>query len=344
MFFIFVAVLHREHIKNCAAEVGFTLCGVARARVLAEHAELYARALAASGDGALGYLARDPARRLDPSRLVEGAGTVIVCAVSYRNLRSGFLGYPEGFASPKIASYALSGTYQPKIRGMLARMAAMLGLPPDGDAGRGRTWFAASDTSAIIEKAWAVEAGLGWVGRNSLLVTPRHGSFLLLGELIVADECDACDEPYSGPGCGSCRRCVDACPAGALVPQPPAASAQAGATAPHVAPVCALDTRRCISALTIEKTPEPVDPDRLHGWIFGCDECQNLCPHNRLAPRFDNPLFTPRFDPADFSASEWRAMTPARFVETFADTPLERAGVERMKKNVARTKKEDDLF
>jgi len=354
MFFIFATVLSTEHIKKCAAEVGFTLCGVARARELAEHGEWYARALAASGECALPYLARDPGRRLDPARLVAGARTVIVCAVNYRNARSG--GYPADFPAPRIASYALSGEYQPKIKGMLTRMASMLGLPSDGGTGRGRTWMAASDTSAILEKAWAVEAGLGWVGRNSLLVTPRHGSFLLLGELVTAEECDLYDEPWRGTGCGSCRRCVESCPACALVPQlsdatqpqfqpqsqPQYQSSSQGA--PPSRGVCAVDTGRCVSALTIEKSSLPPDPARLHGWAFGCDECQSVCPYNKVSPLFGNRLFAPRFDPADFSTEKWRAMSDGEFAETFTDTPLWRIGPERMRKNAAAAKKGDEKF
>jgi epoxyqueuosine reductase len=348
---------------------------VARARVLVEHADRYRRALEASGPAALPYLARDPERRLDPARLLPGARTVVVCAADYRNERS--RGYPPDFAAPRIASYALSDEYQPKIKGMLARMAALLGLGPEWAGGRGRgvegppeglprpdrasgsvdgrgqeappkgggrLWRALCDTSPILEKAWAVEAGLGWVGRNSLLITPRHGSFLLLGELIVDDECDAYDAPCRGNGCGACRRCVEGCPASALVPLPTGGVGEGDVSlfgtpdtfdAPDSLPrVCALDTGRCIAALTIERSSLPPDPARLHGWLFGCDECQSLCPYNQVWSGPTSPLFAPRFDPADFSAAAWRAMGPEEFARRFADTPLRRAGIGKMKKNV----------
>jgi epoxyqueuosine reductase len=303
-------MLCRQHINKYALEAGFTLCGVARARPLAEHGERFAASLAASGEWALGYLARDPARRLDPSSLLPEARTLVVCAVNYRNPRSG--GYPADFAAPKICSYALGGEYQPKIKGMLAEVFERLSGDLPGLRGR-----AASDTSAILEKAWAVEAGLGWIGRNSLLVNPEYGSFLLLGELVLDAECDSYDAPYTGAGCGGCRRCVESCPAEALRDR-------------------SVDTGRCISALTVERVREPIAPERLHGWIYGCDECQSVCPHNKARPGFTNDLFAPRFDPADFPAEKWCAMTDEEFRSRFAGTPLVRTGLERIKKMLPR--------
>ncbi len=299
-------MLSCQYIKKCALEAGFTLCGVARARPLTEHGERFAAGLAVSGDAALGYLVRDPARRLDPSSLLEGVRTVVVCAVNYRNDRSA--GYPEDFPAPKICSYALGGEYQPKIKAMLGDLFERLRNDLPGVGGK-----AFCDTSAILEKAWAVEAGLGWIGRNSLLVNPGYGSFLLLGGLVLDAECDSYDEPYPGPGCGECRRCEEGCPAGALHER-------------------SVDTGRCISALTIERVKEPAPPEKLHGWIFGCDECQSVCPHNKARPAYSDPLFAPRFDPADFPADGWRTMTQDEFRSRFPDTPLVRTGLDRIKK------------
>jgi epoxyqueuosine reductase len=299
-------MLHRQHIIKYALEAGFTLCGVARARVLDEQRERFAAGLAASGDAALGYLTRDPARRFDPSPLLEGVRTVVVCAVNYRNFRSG--GYPADFAAPKICSYALGGEYQPKIKAMLGEIAERLAVESSG-----LRWKALCDTSAILEKAWAVEAGLGWIGRNSLLVNREYGSFMLLGELLLDAECDFYDEPYADSGCGECHACEESCPAGAL----------------HARSV---DTGRCISAISIEKGGGEPDPAKLHGWIFGCDECQSVCPHNKFRPEYTNSLFAPRFDPADFPTKRWLATSEEEFRSLFAGTPLIRTGLERIKK------------
>ena len=305
--------LDSDKIKEFAHAAGFTLCGIAPARVLAEHAPRFAAGLAASGDRALHYLADRPERRLDPSHLVPGARSVIVCAVNYRNRYSG--GYPDGFSGPKVCSYSISTEYQPKMKAMLSGVLERLKADVPELSGR-----AFCDTSAILEKAWAVEAGLGWIGRNSLLVNPGHGSFLLLGELVVDAACDRYDAPYEGPGCGECRRCMDACPAGAMPRER------------------TIDTGRCISALTIEKVREPSGPELLHGWIYGCDECQNACPYNNGRPQCSEPLFDPVFDPLDFPAERWREMTGDEFRDTFAGTPLLRTGLERIKKILPREK------
>lgn len=299
-------MLSVDEIRKCADGAGFTLCGVARSRELTEHRMRFAEGLSASGDRALHYLADRPERRLDPAHFVPGARTVVVCAVNYRNSYSG--GYPEGFSNPKLCSYALSTEYQPKIKQMLTSMLENLRALYPQLGGR-----AFCDTSAILEKAWAAEAGLGWIGKNSLLINPQYGSFLLLGELVLDMECDRYDEPYAGRGCGDCRRCIDGCPAGAI-PRPRT-----------------VDTGRCISALSIEKVREPAAPEAMHGWIYGCDECQNACPFNSAKPMYSNPLFRPVFDPADFPAERWAAMSEDEFRPLFAGTPLLRTGLSRIK-------------
>jgi epoxyqueuosine reductase len=247
-------VLSYGHIAKYAAEAGFSLCGVARARVLAEHGERFTAALGASGEAALGYLVRDPMRRLDPSRLFSGVRTVVVCALSYD---------PRAVETPdgRISAHRRGGEYQPRVKAMLGGVLER--LQAENPDLRGKV---CCDTSAILEKGWAVEAGLGWIGRNSLLVNPSLGSFLLLGEILLTAECDRYDEPFRGVGCGGCRRCVEACPAGAL--------RDVGGE------VAAVDTGRCIAALTIERARRGLPIEPLHGWIHGCDDCQLACPHN----------------------------------------------------------------
>ncbi|MDR2883216.1 MAG: DUF1730 domain-containing protein [Alistipes sp.] len=258
-------VLSYHHIKEYAAEAGFSLSGVARSRVLEEHGPRFAASLAASGEGALGYLVRDPARRLDPGRLVPGALTVVMCAMAYdpRPVET-----PDGL----VSAHRRDGDYHPRIMAMLGAMLDRLRADVPGLVGR-----AFCDTSPILEKAWAVEAGLGWIGRNSLLVNLSLGSYLLLGGLVLAAPADRYDEPYSGSGCGACRRCVAACPAGALA----VVTAPDTTESPSETPAT-VDTRRCISALTIESLRSGISPaDPLHGWIYGCDVCQTVCPRQK---------------------------------------------------------------
>ena len=172
------------------------------------------------------------------------------------------------------------------------------------------------DSAPLLEKQYAVEAGLGWIGRQSLLITPRFGSFVLLGEMVLCDEADSYDTPYPHNGCGACRRCLDACPTGAIV-----------------APMT-IDAARCVSCHTIEAEPDSTID--LHGWIFGCDECQSCCPYNRHAPMHRNTAFDPLFDPASIDSAQWAAMDGATFNERFGTTPLKRSGLERLRRNAAR--------
>jgi epoxyqueuosine reductase len=257
-------VLKYEHILNYAAEAGFTLCGVARARVLAGHAPWFEAGLEASGEGVLPYLAREWRRRLDPSTLLADARTVIVCALAY----DGFS--PVETDAGRVSAHRRNGDYHPGVKAMLREVSER--LRAENPPLRAKV---CCDTSAILEKAWAVEAGLGWQGRNTLLVNPMHGSFLLLGVIVLDAECDRYDEPFSGVGCGSCRRCEEACPTGALRDR-------------------TVDTGRCISALTIERSRKGLPAEPINGWVSGCDECQTACPHNLRRVRLGALPLPPR--------------------------------------------------
>lgn len=295
------------YIKRLAAGAGFDLCGIAPCRHLAENEALFRAWLARGRQSSLGYLERNVDKRFDARRLVEGARTAVVCAVSYKN-RVGE-GYPPGHRT-KVASYACAADYHATLRTMLGGMLDALRAAHPGLGGR-----AFVDTAPLAEKQLAVEAGLGWIGRQSLLVTPRFGSFVLLGELVLDAACDRYDEPLAGAGCGSCRRCVEACPTGA---------------------VCndrAIDARRCISCHTIERTPAA--EIALDGWIFGCDACQSRCPYNLRAPLHLHPAFDPLLDPLSFPPERWLAMEEAEFRTSFGRTPLMRSGLRRLQANAA---------
>lgn len=299
-------MLSAEHIKKYAAEVGFSLCGIAPVRPLARNETLFRAWLGSGRHAGLAYLERHLEKRFDPSRLVEGALTVVVCAAAYKNPAGE--GYPEQFAA-RIASYALFPDYHTTIRKMLRNMFGRLAA--DDPQLRGRVFV---DTAPLLEKQWAVEAGLGWIGRQSLLVTPRYGSYVLLGELVLADVCDAYDAPFEGSRCGRCLNCVESCPTGAL---------------------CGdrmIDARRCISCHTVECACAVRPP--LHGWIFGCDACANCCPYNRKAPMHTLPAFDPLFDPLTLTPEAWLAMDETEFERRFGTTPLVRSGLEAIRRNL----------
>ena len=264
-----------EQIKHFAKEVGFDLCGVAQYRVFEEDKTFLKGWIEQGYASSLDYLKRNINCRADADRLVEGAKSVIVCAVSYKNKISD--GYPTDHQA-KVASYACTTDYHSTIKQMLFELCARLKeINPNFSA---RCFV---DSAPIFEKRYAVEAGLGWIGRQSLLITPEFGSFVLLGEIVMTAECDHYDTPREGVGCGECRRCVEACPNGAIKER-------------HI------DTSRCISCATIECRTDAKSCDT-HGWIFGCDECQSVCPYNRKAPYFTNEKFTPLFNPMERMAS-----------------------------------------
>lgn len=300
-------MISRKVITKTALEVGFDIVGVVRAEHLQEEYNRFNEWLLEGNASTLDYLKRNVEKRFDASRLVEGGRSVVICAISYLSPYS--RGYDEG-AKTKIASYALARDYHVTIKELLTKLAEQLkGHNPQ------LRYRAFTDSAPLAEKSHAVRAGLGWIGRNSLLVTPHHGSMLHLGELVIDDEVDEYDAPMEAVGCGECRRCIEACPNSAIL---------ANRT---------IDTRRCISCRTIEREAEGEDVN-LDGWIFGCDACQTVCPYNKRAPLHTNPLFDPLFAPTTLGIKEWQEMTEEEFEAMAGTTPLTRAGLDRIKRNI----------
>lgn len=302
-------MISAKEIKETAAGIGFDLCGVAPCRHLAESERRFRNWLDAGCQAGLHYLERNLDKRFDLRRLVDGAQSVAVCAVNYKNRFSP--GYPEECRT-KIASYALNRDYHRTLKEMLFTL--LQRLEERYPALRGRVF---TDSAPVVEKWLAVEAGLGWIGRQSLLVTPQFGSYVLLGEVVLTEPCDRYDEPFAGSRCGSCRACVESCPAGAVRDD------------------CTIDAARCISCHTIEDAATVAPPD-LHGWIFGCDCCQSCCPFNRHTPPAAHPAFRTPLDPLAFDRDRWLRMTDEEFSALFGHTPLTRSGAERIRRNLGR--------
>lgn len=301
-----MATIENKYIKSAAHNLGFDLCGVAQCETLATN-ETHLRSWIQNGYGAsLEYMHRNIDVRSDARLLVEGAQSVVVCAVSYKSAISG--GY-NAEDRCKIASYACNRDYHKSIKKMLLNL--LKALKEKYPALDGRAFV---DTAPIFEKQYAVKAGLGWIGKQSLLITPEYGSYILLGELVLNLPADTYDKPLESVGCGECRRCLEACPTGAIVTP------------------MTIDTTRCISCHTIEQQPSSkID---LHGWIFGCDECQNCCPYNKKAKAHNSAAFDPLFDPRTLNQAEWLTMSEKQFSDTFGSTPLKRSGLERIKGNI----------
>ncbi len=305
-------MLNYQHIKESAMGAGFDLVGICRPRDFAGNREWYGEWLGSGCAEPLSYMYKYMDVRFDPRELLGGARTAVVCALNYKNCYSCPTTTDQG--APQIASYALARDYHKVVRRALK--ALLKALQADHPALEGRPCV---DTAPLLEKQLAHEAGLGWIGRSSLLVTPQFGTYVVLGVLLLSHDADHYDSPYAGNGCGECHRCVSACPTAAIRPNR------------------TLDARRCLSALTVEcDTPAGAE---LSGWIFGCDECQRCCPHNRATPLASNEAIAPIVTPPTFE--QWEVMTPEQFAARAASTPLKRGGLERLQRNSKSIKGED---
>lgn len=297
-------MIPKKFITNAATEVGFDLVGVVPVEPLTEERNRFEEWLLAGNHSSLAYLERNREKRFDASLLVEGAQSIVICAVSYLSPFS--RGYADG-ARGKVASYALARDYHLTIKEMLAELAERLKrVAPD------LKFRAFTDSAPVAEKTLAVRAGFGWIGRQSLVVNPKLGTMMLLGELVINEAVDEYSEPMRDVGCGSCRKCVESCPNSAILDNR------------------LIDTRRCISCRTIEREWKG-ESINLDGWIFGCDACQSVCPFNHHAPLHRNPRFDPKFDP---TVIDWATLSEEEFAEIAGDTPLTRAGLERIKGNL----------
>lgn len=300
-------MISQKIIIDTAKDVGFDLVGIVRAEHIQEEYNCFNKWILEGNASSLDYLNRNIEKRFDASLLVEGSRSVIVCAISYLSPYS--RGYAEECRT-KVASYALARDYHITIKEMLTTLAERL-----KEHYPTLQYRAFTDSAPLAEKSYAKRAGLGWIGRNSLLVTPTHGSMLHLGELVINEEVDTYNTPMEGVGCGKCRRCIEACPNGAILENR------------------TIDTRRCISCRTIERETEGAAID-LDGWIFGCDACQVVCPYNQRAPLHTNTKFDPLYDPTALDSAAWLKMSKEEFKAMAGTTAMTRAGLERIQKNI----------
>ncbi len=299
---------HYTHlIKQKARELGFGYCGVSRAEFLEEEAPRLETWLNQGMHGQMAYMANHFDKRLDPRRLVDGAKSVISLLLNY---------YPEKEIETepggyKISKYAYGTDYHFVIKDKLKELLGFIGEEIGEVNGR-----AFVDSAPVLDKAWAKKGGLGWVGKHSNLINRETGSFFFIAELIVDLELD-----YDGPVkdyCGTCTRCLDACPTGAI-------------TEPYV-----VDGSKCISYFTIElKEQIPAEvKGKFDNWIFGCDICQDVCPWNRFSKPHQEPQFNPGTGLTEMKKADWEEITAEVFNRVFKNSAVKRTKLEGLRRNI----------
>ncbi|MEQ8905619.1 tRNA epoxyqueuosine(34) reductase QueG [Ekhidna sp.] len=301
-----MSALNRKNlIKKLASDLGFSFCGISKAEFLKEEAPKLEKWLNRGYQGKMGYLENHFDKRLDPTKLVPGAKSVVSLVYNYSPEKT-----HQSDKKPKIAKYAYGQDYHFVIKDKLKTF--MYKIQEEIGDIYGRVFV---DSAPVHERAWATKSGIGWVGKNSLLLNREMGSFFFLAELIIDLELEP-DGPMKDY-CGTCTACQDACPTDAI-PEP-----------------YVVDGSRCISYLTIElKNEIPTEfKNKMEGWAFGCDICQDVCPWNRFSKPHNEPAFKPQ-GWEEFSKQEWQEMTKEVFQKVFKKSAVKRTKFEGLKRNI----------
>lgn len=282
-------------------------CGIARAEFLETEAPRLEDWLKKGMHGEMQYMENHFDKRLDPRLLVDGAKSVISLALNYYTDQE-----QADPLAPKISKYAYGTDYHFVIKDKLKELLRVINEQIGEVNGR-----AFVDSAPVLDKAWAKKAGLGWIGKNSNLLNKQTGSFFFLAELIVDLELEYDVEPTANH-CGTCTRCIDACPTEAIV-------------APYV-----VDGSRCISYLTIElKNEIPADfQDKMGNWMFGCDVCQDVCPWNRFSVLHQEPSFAPTEELLNMTKHDWEEITDEVFKKLFKNSPVKRTKLSGLQRNM----------
>jgi epoxyqueuosine reductase len=295
-----------DFIKSKARELGFSFCGISKAEFLHEEAPRLEEWLKRGYQGKMSYLENHFDKRLDPTLLVPGAKSVVSLVYNYFPEKDLFT--DKAF---KVSKYAYGEDYHVVVKDKLKLLMEMLTQYAGKIEGR-----AFVDSAPVMERTWAKKSGLGWIGKNSLLINREMGSFFFIAELIIDLELI-----YDGPikdYCGSCTACIDACPTDAIVE-------------PQV-----VDGSKCISYFTIElKDQIPNDvKGKFENWIFGCDICQDVCPWNSFSKRHSESKFDPNSDLKNITSQDWIELTEEVFNSIFKNSPVKRTKFEGLKRNI----------
>lgn len=297
---------YTQQIKTEAQRLGFSFCGVSKAGFLDEEAPRLEKWLNLNMHGEMQYMENHFDKRLDPTKLVEGSKSVISLLFNY---------YPEEEQKAdtfKISKYAYGEDYHFVIKDKLKDIVHFI-TDNIGEV-EARVF---TDSAPVLDRAWAKKSGLGWIGKNGMLINKEQGSFFFLAEIILDLELDY-DNPTTDH-CGTCTACVDTCPTDALLPNK------------------VVDGSKCISYFTIELKDE-ILPKELNGkfndWMFGCDICQDVCPWNRFSLAHQEPKFAPNEKLLNFSKNEWQDITEEIFQEIFKKSAVKRTKFKGLKRNI----------
>ncbi len=293
-------------IKKKAKDLGFDLCGIAPVRSLDDHGKRLKEWIECGHHGEMAYMNRNVEKRIDPSLLVDNARSVIVTGMNY------YSSYEPEKNQPVFSRYALGWDYHKVLKDSLYELLAYIKESrPDT---RGRVFV---DTAPVLERAWAVEAGLGWAGKNSMLINKKLGSYFFLGLIISDAELDY-DSAENKDYCGSCRKCIDACPMSAIKDDR------------------TIDSNKCISYLSIEYKGDmpPGYGEKAGRRVFGCDICQEVCPWNRKAPETKIKEFEPLPGIKSYTSEQWKSISRDEFYSVFEDSAVLRTGYKGFMRNL----------
>ncbi len=297
-----------EFIKQWAYDEGFSVCGISKAGFLPQEAERVERWLSGNKHAGMEYMQRNKEKRYDPSKLVEKAESVITVLYNY---------YPRVKLPEKdnykISKYAYGKDYHYVLKSKLKKILEKI----EEKTGK-RTARYFTDSAPVLDKAWAARSGLGFIGKNTLLINRKMGSFFFIGHIIIDLELHYDDVEDPANYCGTCKACIEACPTEAIKP-------------------FEVDANRCISYLTIEHKGDIPDEfkGKLNDWIFGCDICQDVCPWNiRFSKPHSEPLFNPPEELLEMNKKKWENLDKPTFKKLFKGTPLERPGYKGLMRNI----------